>query len=65
MIDERQMRIERDHLEREVIERELVARLTPSKVIRLKNLDHAGLLRSRIAELDRRIAQLKRDDLGE
>ena len=59
-MDERQMHIERERLEQEAIERDLIARLTESRVVRLNNEKRAELIRSRIADLNRRIAQLKR-----
>jgi hypothetical protein len=61
MMDERQMRIAQERLKKAAVERELVSQLTSSRAIRLKNQNRADLLRSRIAELNRRIVQLKRD----
>ena len=50
------MRIER--LEKRTSEKELVARLSSNKDVSLKNQKRAELLRSRIEELDRRLAIL-------
>ena len=64
-MDEHQIRIERERLVNEAIERDLISRLTASKTVRLNNQKRAELIRSRIAELNRRIAQMKRVQVEE
>jgi hypothetical protein len=49
------------HIDQEDSEKELVARPSSNEDVSLKNLRHAELLRSRIEELDRRLAILNGD----